>query len=84
MSIDINKARQHLKKKNHLRQQKLDMSFKKAQNDFDAIIAMIKLKYNPAKIVQWGSLLNRELFTEVSGIDIAVEGIKNAKDISLY
>lgn len=40
---------------------------------------MIIEKYSPLKIMQWGSLLNRDLFTEISDIDIAVEGIASAE-----
>ncbi len=79
MAININKARENLSRRNDARQKNLDSLFCKAQHDFDAIVAMIKNKYNPQKIVQWGSLLDRSLFTEVSDIDIAVQGIKRAE-----
>jgi predicted nucleotidyltransferase len=38
---------------------------------------MIIKKYKPEKIYQWGSLLNKKHFSEISDIDIAVQGIGN-------
>ena len=40
---------------------------------------MIINRYQPLKIVQWGSLLDFQTFDENSDIDIAVEGIINAE-----
>ncbi len=40
---------------------------------------MIIKKYNPKRIYQWGSLLHPEQFSEISDIDIAVEGIGSAE-----
>ena len=34
---------------------------------------------NPRRIYQWGSLLNRDRFTEISDIDIALEGLTGAE-----
>ncbi|MDZ7318873.1 MAG: nucleotidyltransferase domain-containing protein [candidate division KSB1 bacterium] len=41
---------------------------------------MIIHKYRPAKIYQWGSLLNERLFSEHSDIDIALEGLDSVED----
>ena len=41
---------------------------------------MIISKYNPKKIIQWGSLLNEKKFSKISDIDIAIEGINKAGD----
>ncbi len=40
---------------------------------------MIVNKYNPKKIYQWGSLLSKDKFSEISDIDIAVEGLPDAQ-----
>ena len=40
---------------------------------------MITTKYNPRRIYQWGSLLNEKYFSEISDIDIAVEGIRSVE-----
>ena len=32
-------------------------------------------RLNPRRIYQWGSLLNRDRFSEISDLDIAVEGL---------
>ena len=46
-----------------------------AQEDAARIIAAIVAEYRPQRIYQWGSLVHTERFTEISDIDIAVEGI---------
>lgn len=79
MTININKARQNLIKRQNIRQEKLNILFEKANDDFNKIITMIKVRYKPQKIVQWGSLLDKTLFTEVSDIDIAIQGIDTAE-----
>lgn len=38
---------------------------------------MLERDYDPLRIWQWGSLLDRKRFSEISDIDIAVEGIED-------
>lgn len=75
-SIDIEKARDFLRRKRQARKEELDRRFARAWEDFRRIAEVIREKYHPRRIYQWGSLLNREQFSEISDIDIAVEGIK--------
>lgn len=79
--FDYKKARQFLEQKERDREQSLDVRFNQATNDFQKIIKFIIEKYNPKRIYQWGSLLNRENFAEISDIDIALEGITSAEQI---
>jgi predicted nucleotidyltransferase len=79
--FDYNKAHQFLEKKEQDRKQSLDKKFNQACQDFKKIIDFIILKYNPKKIYQWGSLLNREHFSEISDIDIALEGVTSAEQL---
>ena len=79
MTVNIKKAKENLKKRHALREQKLDKLYSKAVSDFNSIVEMIKKKHSPSRIVQWGSLLNRHLFNEISDIDIAIEGIESAE-----
>jgi predicted nucleotidyltransferase len=48
-----------------------------ARSDFDAIVKFIDQNYHPKAIYQWGSLIEAEHFSEISDIDIAVEGIED-------
>ena len=73
--FDIQAARRHLAERERLRQEKLDERFARACQDVDAIIAMAVRVYDPERIYQWGSLLDRDRFTEASDIDLAVEGM---------
>jgi predicted nucleotidyltransferase len=79
MDFNYPKARQFLENKEKVRQEGLDQRFYQAWQDFEKIITSIIQKYNPERIYQWGSLLNREIFSEISDIDIAVEGITSAE-----
>ena len=60
------------------RQAKLDKKFDAATRDFRRIVVMIIEKYRPKKIYQWGSLLRRDRFSDISDIDIAVEGLEDS------
>jgi predicted nucleotidyltransferase len=53
-----------------------------ARRDFDAIVAAIVRKYSPARVYQWGSLVEDRHFSQMSDIDIAVEGITDAAVLS--
>jgi len=79
--FDYNKARQFLKKKEKDREKRLNKLYNQACKDFAKIIKKIIQNYNPKRIYQWGSLVNREHFSEISDIDIAIEGITSAKEI---
>ena len=49
--------------------------YEAAQRDAGAIIRHIAERYCPLRIYQWGSLVGGSHFSEMSDIDIAVEGI---------
>lgn len=78
-NFEYKKARQFLQQKEIKRQKILNERFLRANSDFEKIKDLIIQKYNPKRIWQWGSLLNRDKFSEISDIDIAVEGITSAK-----
>ena len=69
-SVNIEKARDFLKRKEQRRKEYLQERYKKAQSEFHNILMLIIEKYNP------------ERFSEISDIDIAVEGIDNYETFS--
>ncbi len=77
MTVSIRKARQFLDRKERLEQAELDILYNKAVSDFTKIVSMIIQNYDPLRIIQWGSLLDRNKFRHYSDIDIAVEGVGN-------
>lgn len=77
--FDVEITRKFLAEKRRKRQLKLDERFHQAQQDFESIIKMIIVKYRPKTIHQWGSLLDRKGFSEISDIDIAVSGLGSAE-----
>jgi predicted nucleotidyltransferase len=68
-----------LEKREAERQKLLNERFEAAWAGFRRIVAMIRTEFAPARIWQWGSLLDRARFSEVSDIDIAVEGLGTAE-----
>ncbi len=77
---ELKKMRAFLEKKEERKRERRHELFLSASGDFNQIVEMIIQKYRPAKIYQWGSLLNERLFSERSDIDIALEGLDSVED----
>jgi len=78
-SIKLDKVIENLKKREFALERMRRRLFNKAIADCKAIVDLIINRYQPLKIVQWGSLLDFQTFDENSDIDIAVEGIIDAE-----
>jgi predicted nucleotidyltransferase len=76
---DIQQARAHLETRAAKRREENQKRWAQATEECRRIVDMIIQKYNPARIIQWGSLLNPEAFDEMSDIDLAVEGLVEAE-----
>jgi len=74
--IDLDRVRAFLADKERRRRERIDARFAQATRDARAIVAAIAEQVNPRRIYQWGSLLDRARFSEISDIDIAVEGLR--------
>ena len=77
-SFDIAAARKTLAAREAKRRIKNAELHSRASADAARIIDMVRLRFNPKRIYQWGSLLHPGQFDEHSDIDIAVEGIESA------
>jgi predicted nucleotidyltransferase len=53
-----------------------------ARRDCAAIVAMIARDHVPARIYQWGSLVHDNHFSQMSDIDLALEGITDPGKLS--
>ena len=73
--VDLDRAREFQRNRERHRQARIQERFERATTDAAAIIAAIVEQVNPRRIYQWGSLLDRSRFSEISDIDIAVEGL---------
>jgi predicted nucleotidyltransferase len=73
--VDPSETRRFFDEKARRRGEALDERFAAATEEARSIIAMIARDFRPLRIWQWGSLLDRCRFSEISDIDIAVEGI---------
>ena len=78
--IDPDKVRAFLQAKADRRRARIDALFERTTREADAVIAQIAREVNPRRIYQWGSLLDRGRFSEISDIDIAVEGLRGPEE----
>ena len=73
--VDLDQARAFLADRERRRRARVDERYAQATRDARAIISEIAAQVNPRRIYQWGSLLDRKRFSEISDVDIAVEGL---------
>ena len=81
MAVDSAAAARWMAARQTRRRQALRARLQSAQRDAARIIAMIAAECRPRRIHQWGSLIHTERFTDISDIDIAVEGMSCGEQI---
>ncbi len=80
LPIDLDKVRAFLGEKRERTRRARAALLERAQSDARAIIERIARAHNPPRIYQWGSLVETGRFTELSDIDIALEGLRGAEE----
>jgi predicted nucleotidyltransferase len=78
VTVNIAKARAFLLQRAEKRQAERHARFVRAWAEFDRIAALLIESRAATRIYQWGSLLNEAHFTEMSDIDVAIEGCPSA------
>lgn len=78
---DHSKTLDFLSRRERVRQERLDARFRAAWRDFDRIVSYIVAEHRPKGIWQWGSLLDRRKFSDISDLDIAIEGLGSASEL---
>jgi predicted nucleotidyltransferase len=78
--VDSRQAFRFLQSKESRRQRALDKRHATAVADFERIARLIAERYTVRRIWQWGSLLDRARFSEMSDIDIALEGVAGPRE----
>ena len=73
--VDLDQVRAFLADKERRRRARIDERYAQATRDARTIVSEIAADVNPRRIYQWGSLLDRKRFSEISDLDIAVEGL---------
>ena len=73
--VDLDRVRAFLADRVQRRRLRIDERYARATRDARTIVSEIAAQVNPRRIYQWGSLLDRERFSEISDLDIAVEGL---------
>jgi predicted nucleotidyltransferase len=67
--------RAFVRSRNSRKKAELAARLRAARQDCDAIVSQIAREYRPLRIYQWGSRVIDRHFSQMSDIDIAVEGI---------
>ena len=73
--VDLDQVRAFLAERERRRCARIDERYAQATRDAGAIVSEIAAQVNPRRIYQWGSLLDRKRFSEISDLDLAVEGL---------
>ena len=73
--VDLDQVRAFLAERERRRRARIDERYAQATRDAGAIVSEIAEQVNPRRIYQWGSLLDRKRFSEISDLDLAVEGL---------
>jgi len=73
--FDYAAARRRLQARQEARQKQRLSLWQQAQDDAQRIVQLTLDHYQPRMIVQWGSVLQPEHFSEASDIDLAVAGL---------
>lgn len=74
-SFDYVKARAFLSEKAKHQAEKRCRLWHQAVLDTKHIVNMVIEEFTPLRILQWGSVLNEKDFSEISDIDLAIEGV---------
>jgi predicted nucleotidyltransferase len=80
---DIETLRTFIRKKRRERNEDLAVRLARARSDFNRIVEMIITEFCPERVYQWGSLIDGKGFSEISDIDIAVEGVTEPERFAL-
>ena len=75
MAVTPEQIRRFVERKERRRQGELERLHGEACRAAARIVQTIVQRYRPARIVQWGSLLDVRRFRDYSDIDLAVEGV---------
>lgn len=73
--VSIKAAAEHQRRLEREDQARRDDRYRRAKTELDAALAHIRVHFTPRRIIVWGSILAPERFTELSDLDICVEGI---------
>ena len=79
---EIAEMRMNLRARENRRARELAAALEVARQDFQRIVRHVAEAYRPRRILQWGSLIDERHFSEMSDIDIALEGITDPATLS--
>ena len=79
MPVTPEQMRAFLERKARRQQEERERLHAEAAADARRIVELIAVRYRPARIVQWGSVLDGRRFQPYSDIDLAVEGVVDAQ-----
>ncbi|WP_328987427.1 nucleotidyltransferase family protein [Thiorhodovibrio winogradskyi] len=82
--FDIAAARRYLHAREEGRRQSRFALWQQARADAERIIDMVIARFNPSRIIQWGSVLEPRHFSAISDIDLAIEGVGSLEFLTLF
>jgi len=82
--FDYAAARRRLQARQEARQKQRLSLWQQAQDDAQRIVQLTLDHYQPRMIIQWGSVLQPEHFSEASDIDLAVAGLAFPQFMRLF
>ncbi|MBB1074309.1 nucleotidyltransferase domain-containing protein [Rhodoferax sp. 4810] len=81
--FDYQAVCRYLQHKHEIATKKRQFLWQQATLDTQVIVNRIIECYQPKRIIQWGSLLKAQHFSEVSDIDLAIEGVGSVEFLGL-
>jgi len=81
-TFDIEGARRTDRARREARRLHREHLWQQARDEADLAIRHLIEQYKPTRIIQWGSVLRPEQFSEISDIDIAIEGVDDMQTLS--
>jgi hypothetical protein len=82
--FDIAAARRYLHAREEGRRQSRLALWQQAKADAERIIELVIARFNPSRIIQWGSVLEPRHFSAISDIDLAIEGVGSVEFLELF
>lgn len=82
-AFDVAGARRYLHAREEGRRQSRLALWRRAKADAERLIAEIIMRFGPSRVIQWGSVLEPAHFSEMSDIDLAIEGVGSVAFLDL-
>lgn len=80
--IDISRAAERIARESEALDRKRAALYARAKTEFEAAVGVAKEFPDVRRVITWGSILRPDRFTELSDIDICIEGVSDPEEWS--